>query len=105
MLPPAFHAMVAALCLKQGKHFFTASYVSAEIKAMHEQALNKVLLFMMECGLEPGSDHMSALSLIHTIKEQDANITSFLFKEIVNAAIIVINRSVQTTFLFVRTLF
>jgi saccharopine dehydrogenase-like NADP-dependent oxidoreductase len=77
MLPPTFHAMVATLCLKQEKHFFTASYVSAEIKAMHEQALNKGLLFMMECGLDPGIDHMSALSLIHTIKDQGANITSF----------------------------
>jgi saccharopine dehydrogenase-like NADP-dependent oxidoreductase len=77
MLPPTFHAMVATLCLNEGKHFFTASYVSAEIKAMHEQALNKGLLFMMECGLDPGIDHMSALSLIHTIKEQGANITSF----------------------------
>jgi saccharopine dehydrogenase-like NADP-dependent oxidoreductase len=77
MLPPAFHTMVAALCLKQGKHFFTASYVSAEIKAMHEQAESNGLLFMMECGLDPGIDHMSALSLIHNIKEQDANITSF----------------------------
>jgi saccharopine dehydrogenase-like NADP-dependent oxidoreductase len=104
MLPPAFHAMVATLCLKRGKHFFTASYVSAEIKAMHEQALNKGLLFMMECGLDPGIDHMSALSLIHTIKEQGANITSFLFKEIFNAAIMVIIRSVQMSLLFVRTL-
>jgi saccharopine dehydrogenase-like NADP-dependent oxidoreductase len=77
MLPPAFHAMVAALCLKQGKHFFTASYVSAEIKAMQEQAESNGLLFMMECGLDPGIDHMSALSLIHNIKGQDANITSF----------------------------
>ncbi len=77
MLPPAFHAMVAALCLKSQKHFFTASYVSAEIKAMQEQAESSDLLFMMECGLDPGIDHMSALSLIHTLKGKGATITSF----------------------------
>jgi len=77
MLPPAFHTMVAELCLQKKKHFLTASYVSAEIKAMHDQALNKGLLFMMECGLDPGIDHMSALSLIHRLKEQGAQITSF----------------------------
>ena len=77
MLPPAFHAVVAGLCLEKGKHFFTASYVSPEIKAMSSDATKKGLLFMMECGLDPGIDHMSALALIHSLKEQGAMITSF----------------------------
>ncbi len=77
MLPPAFHAAIAELCLQKGKHFFTASYVSAEIKAMHAEAQKKGLLFMMECGLDPGIDHMSALALIHSLKGQGAEITSF----------------------------
>ena len=77
MLPPAFHTMVAELCLHENKHFFTASYVSAEIKAMNEQAKSQGLLFMMECGLDPGIDHMSAISLIDTLKDQGALITSF----------------------------
>jgi saccharopine dehydrogenase-like NADP-dependent oxidoreductase len=77
MLPPAFHTTVAELCLQKGKHFFTASYVSAEIKAMHAEVEKKGLLFMMECGLDPGIDHMSALALIHSLKGQGAEITSF----------------------------
>ncbi|WP_018344733.1 saccharopine dehydrogenase family protein [Cytophaga aurantiaca] len=77
MLPPAFHTMVAKLCLDENKHLFTASYVSAEVKAMSEQAKSQGLLFMMECGLDPGIDHMSAITLIHTLKEQGAQITSF----------------------------
>ena len=77
MLPPAFHTMVAELCLHENKHFFTASYVSAEIKAMSEQAKKQGLLFMMECGLDPGIDHMSAITLIHALKEQGAAITLF----------------------------
>jgi saccharopine dehydrogenase-like NADP-dependent oxidoreductase len=77
MLPTVFHTMVAELCLHENKHFFTASYVSAEIKAMNDQAKSQNLLFMMECGLDPGIDHMSAISLIHRLKQQGAHITSF----------------------------
>jgi len=77
MLPPAFHASVAELCLHEGKHFFTASYVSPEIKAMSQEAQQKNLLFMMECGLDPGIDHMSAIALIDSLKEQGAEVTTF----------------------------
>jgi len=77
MLPPAFHTMVAELCLLEKKHFFTASYVSPEIKALSEQAKQRGLLFMMECGLDPGIDHMSAIRLIHQLQSQGAAITSF----------------------------
>lgn len=77
MLPPAFHTMAAALCLQEKKHFFTASYVSAELKALSEQAKQQGLLFMMECGLDPGIDHMSAILLIDSLKQKGAEITSF----------------------------
>jgi saccharopine dehydrogenase-like NADP-dependent oxidoreductase len=77
MLPPAFHTMVAELCLQENKHFFTASYVSPEIKALSEQAKKQDLLFMMECGLDPGIDHMSAIALIHQLQAEGADISSF----------------------------
>lgn len=77
MLPPAFHHTVAQLCIENNKHFFTASYVSPEIKTLSEQAKKQGLLFLMECGLDPGIDHMSAISLIDTLTLQGATITSF----------------------------
>ena len=77
MLPPVCHTMVAEICLREQKHFFTASYVSAEIKAMQAQVESNDLLFMMECGLDPGIDHMSAITLIHELKEKGAEIISF----------------------------
>jgi saccharopine dehydrogenase-like NADP-dependent oxidoreductase len=77
MLPPVCHTMVAEICLREKKHFFTASYVSAEINAMHAAAKKQNLLFMMECGLDPGIDHMSAITLIHRLKVIGAEITSF----------------------------
>jgi len=77
MLPPAFHSMVAELCLEHYKHFFTASYVSKEIKALDEAAKEKGLLFLMECGLDPGIDHMSAMAMIHNLQDKGASIESF----------------------------
>lgn len=77
MLPAFMHIKVANECLAQGRHLITASYVSPEIQALHEQAKAKGLLFLMECGLDPGIDHMSAMQIIDQLKEQGARLTSF----------------------------
>ncbi|MFC5272039.1 saccharopine dehydrogenase C-terminal domain-containing protein [Adhaeribacter terreus] len=77
LLPAAFHIQVALECLKQHKNMITASYVSPEIQALHEKAETEGLTFMMECGLDPGIDHMSAMQVIHHIKESGGHIFSF----------------------------
>lgn len=77
LLPPPLHPIVAKLCLQEGSHFITASYNSAEISAMHDVALAKGLSFIMECGLDPGIDHMSAMEVIHRIKHKGGKLTSF----------------------------
>lgn len=77
LLPAGFHPIVARLCLKYSKHLFTASYVSDEMKNFHEEAKVKGLLFMNECGLDPGIDHMSAMEIIDRIKSAGGKILSF----------------------------
>src|SRR5690606_4589251 len=77
LLPAAFHINVATECLKQHKNMITASYVSPEILGLHEKAETEGLTFMMECGLDPGIDHMSAMQVIHHIKETGGEIFSF----------------------------
>jgi saccharopine dehydrogenase-like NADP-dependent oxidoreductase len=77
LLPPAMHVTVAQACILYGKHLLTASYVSPEIKAMDQEAKKKELFFLMECGLDPGLDHMSAMQLIDRLKDDGAKITSF----------------------------
>ncbi|GGK65790.1 saccharopine dehydrogenase family protein [Rufibacter glacialis] len=77
MLPALFHPLVAQTCLDLEKHLVTASYVPPQIKAMHAQAEAKGLTFLMECGLDPGIDHLSAMRLIHQIQGQGGTITSF----------------------------
>lgn len=77
LLPPHFHPVVARHCLSLGKHLITASYVSDEMKNFDEQARSKGLLFLNECGLDPGIDHMSAQQIIDSIHEQGGKIISF----------------------------
>ncbi|MCJ8166524.1 saccharopine dehydrogenase NADP-binding domain-containing protein [Pontibacter sp. E15-1] len=77
MLPAAFHAEVARECLQKSKHLITASYVSPAIRELHEEARQKGLTFIMESGLDPGIDHMSAMAVIERIKAAGGQITSF----------------------------
>ena len=78
MLPARFHPIVAEECLKMGKHMFTASYVSPDMRALDEQAKAKGLLFLNECGVDPGIDHMSAMRVIdHIRKEKGLEVRAF----------------------------
>lgn len=77
MLPAFLHPIVAQDCLDLGKHFFTASYESDELRKMKEAINSKGLLFLNECGLDPGIDHMSAKQIIDREKEAGNKIISF----------------------------
>jgi saccharopine dehydrogenase (NADP+, L-glutamate forming) len=77
MIPAHLHVQVAALCLQEKKHLLTASYVSDEMKSFDDQAREKNLLFLNECGLDPGIDHMSAMKMIDIIKEEGGVLHSF----------------------------
>ncbi|MEE4197515.1 MAG: saccharopine dehydrogenase C-terminal domain-containing protein [Bacteroidales bacterium] len=77
MLPARFHPLVAERCVEYGKHMITASYVSKEIKAMHQQALEKDLLLLNEIGVDPGIDHMSAMKVIDEIKARGGRMQAF----------------------------
>ncbi len=77
MLPAGLHPILAADCLKLGVHFFTASYESEALRAMKQEIEAKGLLFLNECGLDPGIDHLSALKIIHEAQSRGEVIRSF----------------------------
>ncbi len=77
LLPPALHFLAALECLKLGKNLVTASYVSPQMHELHEEVKKKGILFLNECGLDPGLDHMSAMELIDNLKSAGAEILSF----------------------------
>ncbi len=77
MLPAFMHAEVAKNCVEYGKHLATASYVSADMKALDKEAQKKGLILLNECGLDPGIDHASAMQEINAIKRKGGEIISF----------------------------
>lgn len=77
MLPADFHIYVARSCLKYGKSLLTASYETEEVKKMHQEALNKGILFLNEIGLDPGIDHMSAMEVLDRIKGNGHQLLGF----------------------------
>jgi saccharopine dehydrogenase-like NADP-dependent oxidoreductase len=77
MLPARFHPIIAQSCLRQEKHMVTASYVSPDMKALHEEVKAKGLIFLNELGVDPGLDHMSAMKVIDDIRAKGGKIISF----------------------------
>lgn len=77
LLPYTLHAMVARECIKEGKHLVTTSYVSDEIMELDGRAKKAGSYIMMECGLDPGIDHMSAMKIIHEVEGKGGEIINF----------------------------
>lgn len=77
MLPARFHVDVAKDCIDLQTNVITPSYVSTEMNALHQQAIDAGVLIMNEIGVDPGIDHMSACKIMDEIREKGAEITSF----------------------------
>jgi saccharopine dehydrogenase (NADP+, L-glutamate forming) len=77
LMPPALHLSIIHDCIQFRKHFINASYLSPEIEALRPQIEATGKLFLTECGLDPGIDHMSALAVTKSIKEKQGVIQSF----------------------------
>ena len=77
MMPPRFHLMVAKDCIRFRKNLITASYVSQEIRELHESAKKANIIILNEIGLDPGIDHISAMDVIDRLKEEGAHISVF----------------------------
>lgn len=77
MVPAHMHLGVAQACLEQNSHLLTASYLTPEMEAMDQKAKDKGLVFLNECGLDPGIDHMSAMKLIEDIRSEGGIIRLF----------------------------
>ena len=71
MLPASMHLRAAELCLENGAHFVTSSYISEEMAALDVQVRAKQLSFINECGLDPGLDHLFAHALLDSYRHSD----------------------------------
>lgn len=77
LLPYAHHVMVAKKCIALKKNMVTTSYVKPEMKALDEQARQAGIMIIMELGLDPGIDHMSAMRIIDHIHDKGGKVEEF----------------------------
>jgi len=77
MLAPQFQYLVALECLHHRKHMISASYQSHRVGELNKDAHRLGLLILNEMGLDPGIDHMSAMSLIQKVKSEGGSIVTF----------------------------
>ncbi len=69
MLPARFHVEVAKDCIKHKTNLITPSYISDEMKALNQAAIDAGIVIMNEIGVDPGIDHMSAKKILDEIEE------------------------------------
>ncbi len=77
MLPASMHHIVADMCIDLRKPMLTASYATPEIKALEDKANKAGIPIMMELGVDPGIDHMSAMNVLNRLRQEGKKISSF----------------------------
>lgn len=77
LVPWMYHMNVATLCVELGKNMVTTSYVKPPMQALDEAVREKGLIFLNEIGVDPGIDHMAAMSVINRVKAEGGKISSF----------------------------
>ncbi len=70
LLPPFMHFKIANLCSKKGVNMITASYLDDKIKTLENSFKKNDSFLFMEMGLDPGIDHMSAMSTIESLNKR-----------------------------------
>ena len=72
MLPAAFHVQVAKIALSEDCHLVTSSYLSDEMIALNDEAVDKGICLVNESGLDPGIDHLLTHILVDEAKKAGA---------------------------------
>eukprot|EP00051_Salpingoeca_urceolata_P005632 m.75164 g.75164 ORF g.75164 m.75164 type:complete len:925 (-) comp14470_c2_seq4:94-2868(-) len=78
LVPYTFHAQIADACIASGTNLVTASYISDDMQARHAAAKEAGVTVMNEIGLDPGIDHLAAVTMIDDAQREGAVVESFV---------------------------
>lgn len=78
LLPADLHPPVARACLEHRVPLVTTSYVSDAMRGLDAEARRRGVLLLNECGLDPGIDHMMAVTVLRRTEREGGRITSFV---------------------------
>ena len=77
MVPWLLHGTVCEAAIRHGAHFLSTSYVQPGVRAQGPLAEEKGLVILNECGVDPGTDHMSAMKVIDEAHAAGGKIVEF----------------------------
>lgn len=77
LAPPAFHPLVAKVCVENGRPMVTSSYVAPEMAALDGPARDAGVTLLNEVGADPGIDHMSAMQVIDGVRSRGGRVLAF----------------------------
>lgn len=77
MLPARYHIEIAKDCIRFKTNLITPSYISDEMKALHQEAVDAGIIIMNEIGVDPGLDHMSAKKILDQIEKEGGKMHIF----------------------------
>ena len=69
MLPASMHMEIAELAIKYKCHLVTSSYHDPQYEKLEQKFIENDCLFICECGLDPGIDHLLAHKLIQEFEK------------------------------------
>ncbi|GLH05076.1 Alpha-aminoadipic semialdehyde synthase, mitochondrial [Gryllus bimaculatus] len=78
LLPYNLHHIVAECCINTGVHMVTASYCTAQMKDLHERAVQAGVTVVNEVGLDPGIDHLLAMECFDEVHQAGGKVESFI---------------------------
>ena len=68
MLPASMHMEIAELAINYKCHLVTSSYHDPQYEKLEQKFIDNDCLFICECGLDPGIDHLMAHKLVEDFK-------------------------------------
>lgn len=77
LLPYTLHPQIAKMCISQRSNMLTASYLTDEMKELHEGAKDAGITIVNEVGLDPGIDHLLAKQVIDQVASCGGRVTTF----------------------------
>lgn len=68
---------VLSACVASGINVVTSSYVSPDMMKLDQEAKNKGLTLLNECGLDPGIDIMGTMKIVDAVKQRGWKVVSY----------------------------
>ena len=78
LVPPAMHVRIAKACIAAKTPMVNASYQSAELSSLDQEAKRAGICILSEIGLDPGIDHLSALKIIDDVHDKGEDVEAFV---------------------------